>query len=111
MGFLRRSKAPAAVPAPAFDQQDVEKAHHQPTVSSDKYDSDTTSDTLSIEARNEREVQQHPEQVTADAHIGIQKAEAAALVWGKPALIFIYAWYASVSSFLLNIQRPDTEHF
>jgi len=97
MGILGRSKSPADVPAPvpAPAQQDVEKAdHHQQftPVTSDKYDSDATSDTLSLEARNEREIKEHPEQVTADAHIGIQKAEAAALVWGKPALIFTYIW-------------------
>jgi hypothetical protein len=101
MGFLGLSKRSADVPASSPTQQDVEKAdqqHQQPTVTSDKYDSDTTSDTLSLEARNEREIEQHPDQVTADAHIGVQKAEAAALVWGKPALIFIYAWYRSIPS-------------
>lgn len=50
------------------------------------------SDTLSLEARNEKEVQQHPDQVTADAQQGIQKAEAAALVWTKPALYCTFAW-------------------
>jgi len=104
MGFLGWSKSPAAVPA----QQDVEKAHQRPTVTTDKYDSDTTSDTLSLEARNEREVQQHPEQVTADAHAGIQKAEAAALVWGKPALVFIYAW--CVSSQISSRRLPNTSN-
>jgi hypothetical protein len=92
MGFLGLSKKSADVTAPTSAQHDVEKAaqhHQQPT---DKYDSDTTSDTLSLEARNEREIELNPDQVTADAHIGVQKAEAAALVWGKPALIFIYLW-------------------
>jgi formate-dependent nitrite reductase cytochrome c552 subunit len=101
MGFLGLSKKAPNVPAQQPVQQDVEKAdhhHQQPTITADKYDSDTTSDTLSLEARNELEVEQHPDQVTADAHIGVQKAEAAALVWGKPALIFIYAWYLFISS-------------
>lgn len=50
------------------------------------------SDNLSIEARNEKEVQQHPDQVTAGAQRGIQKAEAAALVWSKNTIFAIYAW-------------------
>jgi hypothetical protein len=104
MGFLGLSKRSADVPSPTSAHQDVEKAdqqHQQPTVTADKYDSDTTnSDTLSLEARNEREIEQHPDQVTADAHIGVQKAEAAALVWGKPALVFIYLWYYLIPSLL-----------
>jgi hypothetical protein len=50
---------------------------------------------LSLEARNEKEVQQNPNQVTADAHQGIQKAEAAALVWTKPVLYATFAWYVT----------------
>ena len=99
MGFMGLSKTSADVSAPAH--QDVEKVgheHQQPTVTSDKYDSDTTSDTLSLEARNEREIEQHPDQVTADAQVGIQKAEAAALVWPKKATYLTYAWYESTVS-------------
>ncbi|KAI5365877.1 Putative major facilitator superfamily, MFS transporter superfamily [Septoria linicola] len=54
--------------------------------------SGSDSDTLSLEAQNEEEIQQHPDQVTADAHKGIQKAEAAALVWTKPVLYATFAW-------------------
>jgi hypothetical protein len=50
------------------------------------------SDTLSLEARNEKEVQQHPDQVTRQADLGVQKAEAAALVWGKKTVYATYAW-------------------
>jgi hypothetical protein len=101
MGFLGLSKRSADVSSPTSAHQDVEKAdHQQPTVTADKYDSDTTSDNLSLEARNEREIEEHPDQVTADAHIGVQKAEAAALVWGKPALVFIYLWYYFIPSLL-----------
>jgi hypothetical protein len=92
MGFLGLSKKSADVTAPTSAQHDVEKAAQHDQQPTDKYDSDTTSDTLSLEARNEREIELNPDQVTADAHIGVQKAEAAALVWGKPALIFIYLW-------------------
>ncbi|KAF2167611.1 hypothetical protein M409DRAFT_22412 [Zasmidium cellare ATCC 36951] len=54
--------------------------------------SGSDSDRLSIEAKNEKEVQQHPDQVTDGAQRGIQKAEAAALVWSKKAIFAIYAW-------------------
>jgi hypothetical protein len=89
MGFFGQTKRPADVPAQ--DHVDAEKGEQQPNVATDKYDSDST-DTKSLEARNEQEVQQHPDQVTANAHIGVQKAEATTLVWGKPALIFTYVW-------------------
>lgn len=89
MGFFAQSKHSPAGSEPA----DPEKAAQQPNVTADgKNDSDST-DTQSLEARNEKEIQEHPDQVTADAHVGVQKAEAAALVWSKPALIFIYVWY------------------
>jgi hypothetical protein len=109
MGFLGLSKRSAEVHSPTSAHQDVEKAdqqHQQPTVTADKYESDTTSDTLSLEARNERGIEEHPDQVTADAHIGVQKAEAAALVWGKPALVFIYLWYHLISSRLFSHLKP-----
>ncbi|KAL1587195.1 hypothetical protein WHR41_04257 [Cladosporium halotolerans] len=88
MGLFAQSKHSPA----GSESADPEKAAQQPNVTADgKYDSDST-DTQSLEARNEKEIQQHPDQVTADAHVGVQKAEAAALVWSKPALIFIYVW-------------------
>ncbi|OJJ95208.1 hypothetical protein ASPACDRAFT_82067 [Aspergillus aculeatus ATCC 16872] len=43
-------------------------------------------------ARAEKEAQEHPEEVTRDAPIGVKKAEAAALVWTKKAIIITYAW-------------------
>ncbi|EME79287.1 uncharacterized protein MYCFIDRAFT_71925 [Pseudocercospora fijiensis CIRAD86] len=54
--------------------------------------SDSDSDNLSLEARNEKEIQQHPDKVTAGAQEGVQKAEAAALVWTKPVLYATFAW-------------------
>ncbi|KAK5122194.1 Siderochrome iron transporter 2 [Meristemomyces frigidus] len=59
-------------------------------VSQDYTNSD--SDNLSLEARNEKEVQTHPDQVTRDADLGVQKAEAAALVWSKKAVWATYGW-------------------
>lgn len=53
----------------------------------------SNADTLSLEARNEKDVQANPDTITSNAQEGIQKAEAAALVWSKPALYGAYAWY------------------
>ncbi|XRM40407.1 Siderochrome iron transporter 2 [Aspergillus tubingensis] len=47
---------------------------------------------LSLEAQNEKEIEAHPDQVTKDAQLGVQKAEAAALVWSKKAVYATYAW-------------------
>jgi hypothetical protein len=80
---------------PGHNGADTEKGEQHSNIATDTYDSDST-DTNSLEARNEREVQQHPDQVTADAHVGVQKAEAAALVWGRPALLFTYAWSVTI---------------
>jgi len=52
------------------------------------------SDTLSLEAQNEKEVQAHPDQITRNADQGVQKAEAAALVWSKKTVLATYGWYA-----------------
>lgn len=53
---------------------------------------DSNSDTLSIEQRNEKEIEAHPNTVTADAQPGLKKVEAAALVWSKKAVYCTYAW-------------------
>lgn len=50
------------------------------------------ADTLSLEARNEKEVREHPDQVTSSAQEGVQKIEAAALIWGQKTVYAIYAW-------------------
>ncbi|PWY72272.1 MFS general substrate transporter [Aspergillus heteromorphus CBS 117.55] len=42
--------------------------------------------------RAEKEAQQHPEEVSTTAPIGVQKAEAAALVWSKKATYLTYGW-------------------
>ena len=52
----------------------------------------TDSDSLDLVDRNEKEIQEHPDEITADAQPGVQKAEAIALVWDKKSLCFIYAW-------------------
>lgn len=48
---------------------------------------------MTLFARNEKEVEQNPDKVTEDAHLGVQKAEAAAMVWSKKAVYATYAWY------------------
>ncbi|KAJ9138717.1 Major facilitator superfamily domain, general substrate transporter [Pleurostoma richardsiae] len=53
---------------------------------------DNGSDTLSLDERNEKEIIEHPDQVTADAQLGVKKAEAAALVWPKWAVYCTYGW-------------------
>ncbi|KAJ5507328.1 hypothetical protein N7527_009471 [Penicillium freii] len=49
-------------------------------------------ETQSLEERNERELLEHPHEVTQEAQVGVQKAEATALVWSKTALYATYAW-------------------
>ncbi|KAJ5092965.1 hypothetical protein N7456_008826 [Penicillium angulare] len=44
----------------------------------------------SLEWRDEKEIQENPDQVNTSVHLGVQKAEAAALVWDKKALYMIY---------------------
>ncbi|KAF9883984.1 hypothetical protein FE257_002425 [Aspergillus nanangensis] len=66
------------------------------------YSSEDSSRT-SLEARNEKEVQNNGGQITNNAHLGVQKAEAAALVWPKKAVWATYAWIW-VCFFLLALQ-------
>ena len=68
----------------------VATENHQPE-KNEKPGSDS-HDRSRVEARAEREIELHPGQVTEGADLGVQKAEAAALVWSKTALIGIYAW-------------------
>lgn len=49
--------------------------------------------TSSLEWQDEKEIQQRPDEVNANASVGLQKAEAAALVYSKRSLIGIYAWW------------------
>lgn len=56
------------------------------------------ADDQSLEQRDEREVLEHPDEITHHAQAGIQKAEATALVWSRKALYGTYAWYVSRST-------------
>lgn len=42
--------------------------------------------------RSEKEIKQHPDQVSDEAASGVRKAEAVALVWSKKAVYATYAW-------------------
>ncbi|KAL3475216.1 major facilitator superfamily domain-containing protein [Aspergillus californicus] len=68
------------------------------SVNDSVHDSEST-----LFARNEKEIEQNPDKVTEDAHIGVQKAEAAAMVWSKSAVYGTYAWIW-VCFFLLALQ-------
>jgi len=75
---------------------DAESTKHKPSWEQEASGSGSDSDTLSLEARNEKEVQLHPDSITTNALPGQQKAEAAALVWSKTAVYCTYAWYVSL---------------
>ncbi|PLB36607.1 putative siderochrome-iron transporter [Aspergillus candidus] len=66
-------------------------------------ESDSDDSRMSLEARDDRENRAHPDQVTQDAQLGQQKAEAMALVWSKKALVATYAWIW-LCFFLLALQ-------
>jgi len=68
------------------------------------HSSDTDSQSnLSLAAKEDKEVREHGDQITQDAQLGIQKAEAAALVWSKTTVYCIYAWIW-VCFFMLALQ-------
>lgn len=86
--FFDALKTRDNVTAPDVDTREPGK--DEPKVSQDAANSD--SDNLSLEAQNEKEVNLHPAEVTNNADKGIQKAEAAALVWPLWAVYCTYAW-------------------
>ncbi|KAL1878688.1 Siderochrome iron transporter 2 [Diaporthe australafricana] len=112
MGFLDKFKKPhdtnvvtstehdGSPAADAKNEHDVE----QPRVP----ESDTNSSSrVSLEELNEKKIQADPEHVTADAALGVQKAEAAALVWPRWALFATYGWIW-VCFFMLALQQGTT---
>ena len=68
----------------------TENSHGKTEVATN-YVSGSDSD-LDLVDRNEKEILEHPDEVTVDAQPGVQKAEAVALVWSKTSLYIIYAW-------------------
>ncbi|KAI3054129.1 hypothetical protein CBS147353_11466 [Aspergillus niger] len=74
MGFLNREKTAETV-----------------NVNMATLEAQADSNRQSLEQKNEKEVQEHPDEVTGDARAGVQKAEATALVWTKKTLYSTYA--------------------
>lgn len=69
--------------------KDAEKVEDEENSST--YDNDNSSN-ISLEKKESMEVEAHPDVVTKDTALGVQKAEAAALVWPKKAVYGAYAW-------------------
>ncbi|KAJ5631994.1 MFS general substrate transporter [Penicillium lividum] len=53
-------------------------------------ENDAIPDSAKLESTSQAET--HPDEVTKEAQIGVQKAEAAAIVWSKKAVYIIYGW-------------------
>ncbi|KAF4959779.1 hypothetical protein FSARC_10629 [Fusarium sarcochroum] len=110
MGVLDRIRGRSDAPTANPDRPDETfQATNQPEKGG-VLDSGTSSDGLSLEEKNEKEVIENGAHITTDAQIGIQKAEAAALVWSKTTVYITYAWIwvcffmlAFQSSILLNV--------
>ncbi|KAL1296500.1 hypothetical protein AAFC00_000012 [Neodothiora populina] len=92
MGFLDNLKIRGKtqpVVEPAFTTEESFGQKHETDVD---VGTDSNSSRLSLDERNEKEIQAHPDQVTEDAQVGLKKTEAAALVWSKKAVYATYAW-------------------
>ncbi|KAL4923191.1 putative siderochrome-iron transporter [Aspergillus undulatus] len=89
--FISRDRAPA------------ESTPAEPKKPQERVVQDSDSSDLSIFARNEKEIEQNPDKITQNAHLGVQKAEATTLVWSKKAVYATYAWIW-VCFFLLALQ-------
>jgi len=106
MGLLRRfrglheSSVIRATEQPVDEKTTTNEAPEQSTY-------DAGSDSLSLEERNEKEVELRPDNVTKDAQIGQQKAEAVALVWPKTAVYGTYVWIW-VAFVMLALQQGTT---
>lgn len=107
MGFfdnLKSHRAGGHVAGPTSTTNEVEKDAFDNTHDG-QYETD--SDTLSLEARNEKEVELNPDHITANAQMGQQKAEAAALVWPKWAVYATYGWIW-ICFFMLALEQGST---
>lgn len=108
MGFfanLKSRKNDHTEPGQTSTTNELEKETVGNTHDGQYYETD--SDTLSLEARNEKEVELNPDHVTANAQMGQQKAEAAALVWPKWAVYATYGWIW-VCFFMLALEQGST---
>jgi hypothetical protein len=68
----------------------------RPTGENEKFnlnvEQNRVDDDLTNLDRAEKEIQEHPDQVSASTADGVRKAEAVALVWSKKAVYATYAW-------------------
>ncbi|ROW16289.1 hypothetical protein VPNG_01855 [Cytospora leucostoma] len=110
MGIFNKFKA-------AHDTNIVAVAEHDGSSAADdkhahdiEQPSSSSASTLSLEQVNEKQIEADPNHVTADAALGVQKAEAAALVWPKWALYCTYGWIW-VCFFMLALQQGTTGTF
>lgn len=65
---------------------------HEPPSADPNGTIEASSSRLSLRERNEKEVDDHGDRVTAGAQLGVQKAEAVTLVWSRTAVYLTYAW-------------------
>ena len=62
------------------------------------------SSRVSLEERNEFEIKKNGNAITDCAQLGVKKAEAAALVWSRKAVLLTYGWIW-VCFFMLALQQ------
>lgn len=74
---------------PAATAPDTPGEKDAPMVEDSSVSPQSSDDNL---ARAAKERELHPHEITEGANVGVQKAEAAALVWPKKVVWGIYAW-------------------
>lgn len=82
-GILRSRNANNRWPWSTKTRKDQTEEHMQSP-------GDTEAPVLS--ARDEKEVNERPDEINLDAKPGLQKAEAVALIWSKKTVICLLAW-------------------
>lgn len=115
MGFLNRHKPPQESTTFQRSSEDANNEKNGSTAPETRNDveqppADSASSRVSLEAQDEKEVNANPDQITAGAALGVQKAEAAALVWPKWAVYATYGWIW-VCFFMLALQQGMTTTF
>lgn len=93
MRFFEKKSAPDATPEVRAAESHTTKEVAVASGDGNGIFSGSDQSRLSLEAQNEKEVEAHPDEVTKDAQLGVQKVEAAALVWSKQAVYATYAWW------------------
>lgn len=89
-GRFDRGRASQPFVPPEFDAQ--HGAKENPSTTPAEVPSEVPSDTSSLEMLDEKEIQNNPDRVNENAQIGVQKAEAAALVYTKKVIVGILLW-------------------